>query len=69
MSNDTALALAAAVASIPAFVWWLRLTAPDRRARARARAVDRALFRLARAACANPAQCPIHIHRAEGTGQ
>lgn len=56
MSNDIALALAVAVASTPTWVWVLRL-APRRHARTRARA-DRALFRLARAGCPNPAQCP-----------
>lgn len=61
MTNDTALALAAAVAATPLVVWAARLT-PGRRARARA---DRDLFRLARAQCSNPAQCPPCSARVE----
>ncbi|MGZ9931946.1 hypothetical protein ACXNSR_18965 [Streptomyces sp. NC-S4] len=77
MSNDAALALAAAVAATPLVVWAARL-APRRRARlarqeraARARA-DRELWRLIRTKCTNPGQCPTctaHAHRAEGTAQ
>ncbi|MCY0944647.1 hypothetical protein [Streptomyces antarcticus] len=82
MTNDSALALAAAVAATPLVVWAARLAPRRRRARldgaraelaraARARD-DRALWQLIRTRCTNPTQCPIctaHAHRAEGTDQ
>ncbi|MGP3687389.1 hypothetical protein ACTVZO_22250 [Streptomyces sp. IBSNAI002] len=71
MTNDSALALAAAVAATPLVVWAARLAhrRQDRAARARA---DRELWRLIRTKCTNPGQCPTctaHAQRAEGTDQ
>lgn len=75
MTTDLALALAVALATasgVPLGMWACRIDPGPLAGRRARRRADRALARLARAGCANPAQCPTctaYADRAEGNDQ